>query len=115
VAALLKERLSGQQVEAYEPGGMKAQKEAFWYLLDRLGELSDTGSWAAFVGLLRIEEVRRLFTGSASLRVLKEADQFGADCLPGSLELAADLLKDRLASDSLLPKAIAEAQAWRRR
>jgi ATP-dependent helicase/nuclease subunit B len=115
VAALLRERLAGQQVEAYEPGGMKAQQEGFWHLLERLGELGATGNWGAFVGLLRIEEVRRLFAGSGGLKVLREADQFGVDCLPGSLDLAADLVGGRVAGDALLPKAMAAAQAWRRR
>jgi ATP-dependent helicase/nuclease subunit B len=115
VAALLKERLAGQQVEAYEPDGSRGQQEGFWFLLERVGELCATGAWAAFVALLRIEEVRRLWTGSGGLRVVNEADAFGAEGLPGSLDLAEQLLVGRLAEGAPLLAAVAAAQAWRRR
>lgn len=115
VGALVKERLAGQQVEAYEPGGMQAQQEGFWYLLEQLGELCTSGSWSAFSSLLRIQEVRHLFAESGGLQVVREADAFGADCLPGSLDLAEALLAGRVAEEARLPRAIEVAQAWRRR
>lgn len=115
VGALVRERLAGQQVEAYEPGGMQAQQEGFWYLLEKLGELCASGTWAAFVALLRIAEVRHLFEGGSGLRVVREADEFGAECLPGSLDLAEALLPGRLPVDARLPEAIKQAKAWRQR
>lgn len=113
VAPLLMEKLEARGLAVFEPGGMPMQQDGLWHLLTLMGELQGMGSWRAFCGLLRIEEVRKAWCGSAGTGVIRNLDAFCAEHLPGSLDLAAELLAMREEALPALAKAVDQARRWR--
>lgn len=113
VSPLLMEKLEARGLAVFEPGGMPMQRDGLWHLLTLMGELQGTGSWRAFCGLVRIEEVRKAWCGSSGSKAIRSLDAFCAEHLPGSLDLAADLLAERNEDDPALRNAVASAQRWR--
>jgi ATP-dependent helicase/nuclease subunit B len=113
VSPLLMEKLEARGLAVFEPGGIPMPQDGLWHLLTLMGELQGMGSWRAFCGLLRIEEVRKAWCGSIETGVIRRLDKFCAEHLPGSLDLAADLLVERTEDFAALRKAVDEAQKWR--
>lgn len=114
VSPLLMEKLQARGLAVFEPGGVPMRQDGLWHLLTLTGELMGTGSWRAFCGLMRIEEVRKAWCGSAGTKVIRQLDDFSAERLPGSLDMAAELLVDSPEDYHLLCGAVSEAIHWRR-
>jgi hypothetical protein len=93
VGPLLTEKLEARGLAVFEPGGVPVTRDGLWHLLTLTGELMGTGSWRAFCGLMRIEEVRGAWCGSRGVSVVRMMDEFAAEHLPGSLEMAEALLE----------------------
>lgn len=115
VAPLLTEKLEARGLTVFEPGGAPMTREGLWYLLTLMGDLMGTGSWRAFCGLMRIEEVRMAWCGSRGVWVVKVMDEFTAVHLPGSLEMAMGLLEQVDEKLEELKRGVSAAQRWRRK
>jgi ATP-dependent helicase/nuclease subunit B len=118
VGAFLREKLVAQGLAVFEPGGVPVQQDGLWHLLSLLGEVVGSGNWKAFCGLMRIAEVRDVWGGGGGgggLELVKVLDAFSAEHLPGSLELAEELLEEHAADWVAVRQAVRAAGEWRRR
>ncbi len=115
VAPLLKERLESAGLAVFEPGGLPAQQDGFWHLLALTVELAGDASWTCLAALARIKEVRLAWGLGSGHSLARELDQFAAQHLPGSLEIAAELLDDLPGGYELTRQAVREALVWQRR
>jgi ATP-dependent helicase/nuclease subunit B len=115
VGPLLTEKLEARGLAVFEPGGVPMTRDGLWHLLTLTGELMGTGSWRAFCGLMRIEEVRGAWCGSRGVSVVRRIDEFAAEHLPGNLEMAKALLEEGEEKLEELRKAVSAALRWRRK
>ncbi|HYF34642.1 MAG TPA: PD-(D/E)XK nuclease family protein, partial [Prosthecobacter sp.] len=95
VGAMLEEKLTLEQVQVFQPGGVAVQEVGLWHVLGTLRTMLAGGSWRAFATLLRVPEVRRALALSAEhgLDLVALADELSADHLPVTIAHASELLE----------------------
>lgn len=96
VGSLLLEKLTLEDARSFEPGGLPAQREGLWHILDSFRILLSSGTWRAFAALLRVAEFRECVIppDTSISKLLRQADDFAAEHLPVSLLHARELPLD---------------------
>ncbi len=105
------ERMSGEGVRVFEPGGISPVRAGLWHVLECFHAVLEREPWSAFAALLRVDEVRSALNGGASEpKLMSVADAFAAAHLPLTLTHAQSLLTS---DDSLLKRPLDALLAWR--
>lgn len=115
ISTVLKERLEAEGLSVFDPGGVPARRDGFWHLLSLTAALAGEASWSCLAALVRIKEVRTAWGLGSGGKAVAELDRFACQHLPGSVELAAELLADLPDHWRLTRQAVQEAWNWRKR
>lgn len=92
-SAHMEDQLAAEEVRTYEPGGTPLVQHGVRHIAQLWCDLITTRSWHAFASLLRVPEFVQHWGNPVSL--LKAADDFAEQCLPVTIDGAADLMLDR--------------------
>lgn len=105
------ERMSGEGVRVFEPGGVPTSRAGLWYVVKSLQQVLEREPWNDFASLLRVPEARAALTGgSPDPKLLELADDFACKHLPLTLTHAHSLLGEE---DALLEKPLTALIEWR--
>ena len=115
ITPLIKERLEGEGLKVFDPGGVPMTQDGFWHLLALTTDLAGDASWSCLTGLVRIRDIRAAWQLDMGGKTLAELDRFAAEHLPGSLEMAAELLAEMPLQWEHTRRAVQAALSWRTR
>lgn len=105
------ERMSGEGVRVFEPGGLPPVRAGLWHVMQCFQHVLEREPWTAFATLLRVHEVRAaLCNGQPDPKLLEVADDFAAGHLPLTMTHARSLLT---ADDLMLAGPLEALTGWR--
>jgi ATP-dependent helicase/nuclease subunit B len=105
------ERMSGEGVRVFEPGGIPPARTGLWHVVQSFLTVLEREPWNAVAALLRVPEVQAALNGGKSEpRLLEAADAFAALHLPLTLSHAVSLLSE---GDQLLAPPLRCLLQWR--
>lgn len=94
VSSAILERMKGEGVHVFEPGGAAPRHVGLWHVMECFQEVLERETWAAFAKLLRVQDVREALCGEGSAGLLEKADEFATEHMPLTLAHARSLMSD---------------------